>query len=571
MRILLFVSQLWNQTGGEINTRDWALGLKARGHRVAVYTPAPGPLAATVRNAGIAVVDDPARVDTAPDVMFGSGVNEMATLSARFPDVAAVQLSQQWDSWASFPSLLPQVVLYVAVDEINEELIVNEFGVPRDRVRVVHNAVDLGRIPPRPRLLPPRPERALMFVKANDPYVTAVRAACDARRIALDCIGPGAGRVLDDPLAAIVDHDLVIGSARTAIEGAAAGAAVLVADHRGLAELLTTANFERLRTHNFGREVLTRPLDFATIGAELDRYDPADAAAASALVRESASLDRQLDRLESLLSEAVALFRQSPPPAEQGRKALASYLGRHLPRFDEPAPRHARFRAGLSTADGLAEVARRLATLEQELADLREARAMRAEPLPSQHLNLLRHAETLDEVLPPSAIATLERVPELSCGRSTYRIAAAGDEGEHYLALAVPAPDEELIFSLDVRAEGTARLRVQLLDGAHNGAFVDVDLAGWRPVPARTGTARNIGAGAVASGDGWHRVWVGATMPPGHRDASVIVQLADPQARLSFVPQGESVLVRGLQLSCGRFATPHPPVPRPGAPAAAGA
>src|SRR5215475_8047516 len=99
MRIIVYVSQLSNLTGGEVNSRDWALGLKARGHKVAVYTPMPGALAEVVRKAGIVVADDPALVNDPPDVMFGSGINEIVALLARFPETPAIQVSQQWDEW----------------------------------------------------------------------------------------------------------------------------------------------------------------------------------------------------------------------------------------------------------------------------------------------------------------------------------------------------------------------------------------------------------------------------------------------------------------------------------------
>ena len=556
MRILLFVSQLWNLTGGEINTRDWALGLKARGHKVTVYTPLPGPLAQTVRNAGIAVVDDPALINTAPEIIFGSGINEIVTLSARFPEVPAVQVAQQWDNWAAFPSLLPQVVLYMAVDEINHEMLVNEFGVAPEKVKIVYNSVDLGRIPQRRRPLPPRPERALMFVKAHEPYVDAVRAACDARHIALECIGYGAERVLDDPLAILVDYDLVIGSARTAIEGSAAGAATLVADHRGLAGLLTTADFDRFRTHNFGREVLTRPLDVDTIGAELDRYDPTDAAAVSSLVRESASLQRQLDELEQLLSRAIALFRQTTPAAEETRKRLSSYLSRHLPRFGEPAPRHLRSNSGPSVGDTIVEVNKRLSQIEADFAEIREAQEAQEtrHPGPSfdDSRNLLTEAERLDEVLASSGIATFERVPEMSSDRRTYRIAAAGAETEHYIACPVSRYDGALMFSLDICAEGTSRFRLQLLNNRPDGVYGDFDLGGKKPTLGRIGIVRSINGGATAIGDGWHRVWIGATLPPGNDHLSIIVQLADAEARLSFAAGSESVLVRRLRIEFGR-------------------
>src|SRR5437773_1329644 len=96
MRIIVFTSQLWNRTGGELNARDWAAELTRRGHRVTLYTPLPGPLAKEIHSLGIPVVDDPSAIADTPDVMFGSGINDAMALIARFPDVPLVQLSQQF-------------------------------------------------------------------------------------------------------------------------------------------------------------------------------------------------------------------------------------------------------------------------------------------------------------------------------------------------------------------------------------------------------------------------------------------------------------------------------------------
>src|SRR5207244_7856148 len=138
-------------------------------------------------------------------------------------------------------------------------LLTNEFGVLRERVRIVHNSVNLAQMPARKNALPTVPLRAAVIVKEQSDYVETVRAACASRNIGVDCFGYPAGRPLENPLATMTDYDIVIGSARIALEGAAAGAAVVVADHRGLAGMLTTKNLYRFRDNNFGRELLTHP------------------------------------------------------------------------------------------------------------------------------------------------------------------------------------------------------------------------------------------------------------------------------------------------------------------------
>jgi hypothetical protein len=424
MRIIVFHGRLTVPTGGEVNTRDWALGLKARGHRVVLFTVYPGPLAEQIRNSGIAVVDNPSSISDAPDIMFGAGINDVATLLARFPDVPAVQVAQIWDHWNAYPCPLPQIVLHVAVDELNAEMLVNEFGVPRERVRLVYNAVDMARIPLDRAPLPQRPARALIFTKSESAYLDAVRAACAARGIPADVVGYVTGRWLDDPLTAMTNYDLLIGSARTALEGAVAGTAVVVADHRGLAGMLRTANLEEFRRNNFGREVLTRPLDIASIGAEIDRYDPADAAEVSKMLRRDATLDRQIDRLEAIFVEAIDLFKRFTPSAEDSRKALAAYLAAHLPRpaAGDPAPRHVRFPPNPWIDEKLATIEQRLSKAAEQTTALDQQTRATADHMSSmdQRLSAIaEHLSTVEGCLDQRAAATDQRLSAIAEHLST--------------------------------------------------------------------------------------------------------------------------------------------------------
>jgi hypothetical protein len=562
MRLVVFTSRLSGQTGGEVNVRQWALGLKARGHQVIAYAPVLGALAEEIRAGAVAVVDDPGAITDRPDVMFGSGINEVATLAARFPDVPQVQVSQQWDNWASYPSPLPQAVLHVAVDAINAESLANEFGVLRERIRIVYNAVDLARMPERAEPLPDEPSQALIFVKQHASYVDAVRTACSRRGIVAEPVGPGAGAVIDDPLAAMASADLVIGSARVAIEAAAAGAAVLVADHRGLAGLLTTANFERFRSHNFGRKVLTQPLLPEQIGAELDRYDADDAAAVSALMRDSASLDGQLERLEAIFTEALGIFRQMPVSEDGSRRALATYLARHLPRDGEASPRH-----GLQTSPAaeMEEVVRRLSAVAERVSAL-EVERLSGDALdttssggppstPAPARNLLQHSEALDGFFPVGSMAMLERIADTSGDMTIYQVTAIGGESEHYTQHAVSGPGGPLAFSLEAHAAGSPRLRIQMLDGAQNGIYADFDFRSEDFTLRHFGVATRLNGGFRRAGDGWYRLWLSAVLPAA--DASFVIQLADQDGRFTFPPAGESVMIRALQLERGQLPTPY--------------
>jgi uncharacterized coiled-coil protein SlyX len=133
---------------------------------------------------------------------------------------------------------------------------------------------------------------------------------------------------------------------------------------------LTMANLQHFRANNFGREILTMPLDEDTIGAQIDAYDAVDAASVSKFMRENASLDAQITQIEAILVDAVARFRV--PDAGSFGKALSTYLALHLPRGDEASPRHERSLSGFGLAHRVPGLPERLAAAEKLAATVDE-------------------------------------------------------------------------------------------------------------------------------------------------------------------------------------------------------
>ena len=70
MRLLFTNVQLDHRTGTEIVVRDLAIGMRQRGHEVAVYTPHPGAIAGELIERGVPVVDRIENVPFAPDWML---------------------------------------------------------------------------------------------------------------------------------------------------------------------------------------------------------------------------------------------------------------------------------------------------------------------------------------------------------------------------------------------------------------------------------------------------------------------------------------------------------------------
>ena len=105
--------------------------------------------------------------------------------------------------------------------------------------------------------------------------------------------------------------------ARCAIEALAVGAAVIICDVQGLAGMVTTTSLDAMRQLNFGARTLRRPITADATGAEIDRYDPADAAAVSERIRQSADIDLLVDQYIDLYDELRA------QPQRDGDEMLA--------------------------------------------------------------------------------------------------------------------------------------------------------------------------------------------------------------------------------------------------------
>ena len=329
LRLLFTNVTLAGRTGTEIVTRDLALGLHGRGHHVAVYTPAWGPLADELEAGGVAVVT---RLDQAgqPDIVHGHHFVETAEALLRFPGARGVFVCHDRSASHSIPPRLGSVLRYVAVDENCLERLLQEWEIPAPHARVITNAVDLARFQPRAPL-PERLARALVFSHYATPgsHVEIVRAACDRLGISLDVIGTGAGKVVANPEEELRQYDLVFAKGRCALEAMAVGAAVVLCDAGGSGPMITTDLVPRLRQWNFGARTLCNPLDVDRLVEEIRKYDPAGAAAVSAMIRQDAALGPALDRYEELYAEVMGL-----PVEDRGIRPLVEALLRRTGRLE---------------------------------------------------------------------------------------------------------------------------------------------------------------------------------------------------------------------------------------------
>lgn len=329
MRILLTNRVLNGRTGTEICTRDFAIGLTARNHAVSVFSPQPGPLAEELRERGIPVVARLQDLPHSPDMIHGHHHTETTLAILHFPGIPAIFVCHDRNAWHDTPPLHPQIRRYVAVDHNCLERLRDEAGLPESSLLVIPNAVDLAGMLP-PRVLPTRPRRALVFSNYVGPgkALDAVFAACAKHGVAIDVVGAAMGAQAKDTGRLLSQYDIVFGKARCALEALAAGASVILFDLAGLGGIVHSAKLPEMLRWNLGARCLQGEPTQERIGQELERYSSADAALATAWVRQHCSLDTALDSYTALYERVIA--EDSPAKLPSGAGPVIEAMARRV-------------------------------------------------------------------------------------------------------------------------------------------------------------------------------------------------------------------------------------------------
>ncbi|HYR89122.1 MAG TPA: glycosyltransferase family 4 protein [Terriglobia bacterium] len=298
-----------NRTGTEIVAMDLARSLKDAGHTAMIWAPVIDlDIVAELRNSGIPVVSKIGELPADPDIIHGHHHLETLEAVRCFPRRPAIFVIHDGQAWHDAPPQHPQILHYVAVDEFCRKRLERAPWIAKDRISVIHNAVDLKRFQPRAPL-PDRPRRALIFsnnATANT-HLEPVQDACARMGIELDVAGSGVGKQTSEPENLLGCYDLVFAKARCALESMAVGCAVVLCDTTGLGSMVTSTEVSYLRNWNFGFRVLSRSLEPELIANEIRRYDPADAAKVSLYVRQDADLTRAVEQYMALYRKVLSM------------------------------------------------------------------------------------------------------------------------------------------------------------------------------------------------------------------------------------------------------------------------
>jgi hypothetical protein len=302
LRVLITNLFVAKYTGSETVVELLADALSRAGHAPMIFAPTLGPQAARMQARGHIVVDRLALLPQSPDVMHLQHITPALMAMAAFPDVPAVFSCHSATLEVEAPRPHPQIRQFVAVDDLCLALCAKR-EIPEERLSVILNAVDLTRFVARPPL-PPKPKAALMLTKTWEQQ-SLVRAACARAGLTLDELGPATREMTDQIEKVLPRYDIVFATARMALEAAAVGCAVVVADGRGFAGMLRGENLKAWRRLNFGVGLLTAPVTAAALDAAIAAYDAADAADVCERLRAEASADDYAAAYLELYTKAI--------------------------------------------------------------------------------------------------------------------------------------------------------------------------------------------------------------------------------------------------------------------------
>jgi glycosyltransferase involved in cell wall biosynthesis len=327
LKVLFTNADLDLYAGTQVVVRDLALQLHRQGHQPLVYSRKLGDVAGELTGHGIEVTNDLNRLSTVPDVIHGQHHPLVMEALLRFPSVPAVFVCHAARGFKEAPVYFPRILRYVGIDDRCRKRLEGVPEVPKQRIDVILNAVDLERFRPRPPL-PATPKRVAVFSNnaSRFTHLPAVRRVCREMGIELEVLGQQRGKPVPNPEVFLPAYDLVFAKARCALEALAVGSAVVLCDTAGAGPLVTTANFDMLRHMNFGAGVLVNPVEAKYLRTEMARYNPDDAAVVSQRVRREADLKETSRQWIKLYADVIEEESLTRPDGSEELAAAALYF-----------------------------------------------------------------------------------------------------------------------------------------------------------------------------------------------------------------------------------------------------
>ena len=331
MRLLFTNNTLDKPAGTELSILDYARALKTRGHEVTAFSRQQGELAERLNASEVKVIETLNETPWHPDVIHGHHEWETSLAALAFPNVPVISFCRGTVPWQETPCRAPNVKCWVGVDEACIRFLLDEFGIPEDRIHMILNGVDLDKFPVRPPL-PSKLKRVLVFSNyaEEDNYLAQIREACDLEGIECRAIGSGVGEILSDPREVLAESDLVFAKGKAALEAVVSGCGLVVCDMKGLGEMVTTENFTKARALSFAYGAITDEITVEKVRSRFAEWNSKTCRETAELARESASLDVVIDRLETIYDSVLSEGGGSNPGRmTETAKWATGFFGAH--------------------------------------------------------------------------------------------------------------------------------------------------------------------------------------------------------------------------------------------------
>ncbi len=328
MKILITNNSLRIRAGTEMVVWELAQSFTRRGHQVAAYSSELGDFAGLMREALIAVVDDPERCPFKPDVIHGQHHLDTMTALLSFPDTPAIYHQHGGVPWVERPPAHPRILHYVSNSPWLSDRINVELGIPEERIHTVLNWVDLDRFH-TVRTLPDKPRRAMVFTRmlGGGFFLDQIRLAFERRGIVLDEAPFLEQGMVRRPESLLPDYDIVLAAGRSALEAVACGCATMLVNQRSCLGFVAPENLQEYRAQNMCAMRDSPELTAELVEKQLAAYDPASAAATTALLRDTGRMEKAVDELLEIYDQTLQEWRdRGPADAAFGMRATARYL-----------------------------------------------------------------------------------------------------------------------------------------------------------------------------------------------------------------------------------------------------
>lgn len=321
MNILITNFFIHSPTGTETYVYELAIELYNRGHHVEIFTILKGDLAQDLIEKGINVCTDLKKIKKTPDCIHAHH-NLLALKAVRFfKSTPIIYFIHDRMTVLDYPLKHENILQYVAVDENCKERYCIENGFESTDIKLIYNWVNLSRFKQR-KTFSPIPKKALAFSNymSQSHIFPSIKAACLSQGIEIDLIGSGNGNSTTTPEKILEQYDIVFGKAKAAIESMATGAAVIVCDFRGLAEMVTPENMSHYKKFNFGMKLMNNEIRTDLIVREIKKYDPENALIVSDFIRKEADFRSVVSQLEDTYSRVIK---------EYSNKKRGKYIANH--------------------------------------------------------------------------------------------------------------------------------------------------------------------------------------------------------------------------------------------------